>query len=274
LISSNIDVDFTAIKIGDVNNSALPDNLLGADDRNTFGELIFELKEQEVQPNELVNVSFSANDFTNILGYQFTLEFDKNALEFLDIRSEGLSNLNTSNFGLTMVDEGVITTSWHNNQEGQSENSTLHNKTTLFSLTFRANTNAQLSDLLQINSRYTQAEAYVNIPNSDQLTMELLDVQLQFDNGIQSGNGFELFQNEPNPFNEFTMISFQLPDNGAATLSIYDVSGKILKVVSGNFEKGYNEISINKSDLRSSGVLYYRLETPTNLATRKMIVLD
>lgn len=273
LINSSLDVDFTAVKIGDVNNSALPDNLLGADDRNTFGELTFEINNQTIQPNEVVKVDFSVNDLTNILGYQFTLEYDENALEFLDIQNGELNNISTSNFGLTLVDEGIITTSWHNQQEGQAENNTLHN-TNLFSLTFRAKTNAQLSDLLQINSRYTQAEAYADISNAEELEMELLDVQLQFDNGIQSGNDFELFQNEPNPFSEVTMISFQLSNNEAATLSIYDVSGKILKVVSGNFEKGYNEIRVDKSDLRSTGVLYYRLETSSDLATRKMIVLD
>jgi len=81
-----------------------------------------------------------------------------------------------------------------------------------------------------------------------------------------------LYQNQPNPFMDETKIGFQLPEAGTATITIYDVSGRTISQVEGDFAKGYNEVVINRADLNSAGLLYYRLDTPTNSATRKMLL--
>ena len=121
-----------------------------------------------------------------------------------------------------------------------------------------------LSEELGVSSRYTVAEAY----NSSN---QLLNVQFAFGNEIASG--FELYQNIPNPFTGVTRIGFRLPESATATLSIMDVSGKVLKVVRGEFAAGYNEVNV--SDFGgATGVLYYKLDTPSNSATRKMIILE
>ena len=70
------------------------------------------------------------------------------------------------------------------------------------------------------------------------------------------------------------MIGFTLPEASKATLTIYDVAGRTLKMIRNDFAKGYNTVSINRSDLGSTGLLYYRLETKNDIATKKMIVID
>jgi hypothetical protein len=84
----------------------------------------------------------------------------------------------------------------------------------------------------------------------------------------------QLFQNQPNPFNDQTTISFYLPKATKAILSIYDVSGKLLKEIKGDYSQGINVEEINKSDLQGSGMLYYKLSTDSETATRRMILLD
>jgi len=84
----------------------------------------------------------------------------------------------------------------------------------------------------------------------------------------------ELFQNQPNPFNDQTVISFYLPQATKATLSIYDVSGKLLKEIKGDYSSGMNMEEINRSDLQGAGMLYYKLSTDTTTATKRMILLD
>ena len=71
-----------------------------------------------------------------------------------------------------------------------------------------------------------------------------------------------------------TIISFNLPDASKATLTIYDVTGKVLKVFTNDFSKGYNSIQIERNSLYASGVLYYKLESGDFSAIRKMIVLE
>ena len=39
----------------------------------------------------------------------------------------------------------------------------------------------------------------------------------------------------------------------------------------GDFAKGANAISVERSVLNTSGLLYYKLETVTDMATRKMM---
>jgi len=92
-----------------------------------------------------------------------------------------------------------------------------------------------------------------------------MDLELNFNDATTV---FELYQNTPNPFNASTLINFNLPTAGAATLTVFDLDGKVLTSVKGDFEKGYNAIEINKSDLNTAGVLLYQLETASHTATR------
>jgi hypothetical protein len=101
----------------------------------------------------------------------------------------------------------------------------------------------------------------------------LLNVALAF-NGAAVAGGFELYQNTPNPFATATVIGFYLPEATSATLTISDVQGKTVKVITGEFAKGYNQINLKRSELNLSGVLYYRLDTNANSATKKMILVD
>jgi hypothetical protein len=55
------------------------------------------------------------------------------------------------------------------------------------------------------------------------------------------------------------------------TLKIFDAAGRQLKLVEGEFTKGYNNISLSNEDL-TPGLLHYQLVTPTGSLTRKMIL--
>ena len=53
-----------------------------------------------------------------------------------------------------------------------------------------------------------------------------------------------------------------------------DASGRVMKIIEGNYLKGYNEIKMSKAELHTTGIIFYRLETPTHNAVRKMIILN
>ena len=91
---------------------------------------------------------------------------------------------------------------------------------------------------------------------------------------VLNGNGFELFQNLPNPFLNNTVIGFNLPEAASATLRIMDVSGKELRVITNSYAKGYNKIDLDVSSLDVKGVLFYQLETASHAATMKMIIIE
>ncbi|MEM6963465.1 MAG: HYR domain-containing protein [Bacteroidota bacterium] len=256
---STAPVNFTAVKVGDVNGSAAPNSLLGSTTRTFDGQLALQAKATEVAAGETFTVDFRAKDFNNIAGYQFTLGFDNATVDFVDVISN-LAGLTIENFGLTRLEEGVITTSW-NSAAGVS----MDDDAVLFSVTFKATTALNTKDVLTINSRYTEAEAYN--------TSDLFDVVLEF-NGAEVASGFELYQNTPNPFKAETTIGFNVPQAGTVTLTIMDVSGRTLSMMEMDAAKGYNAVIIDRASLEATGVLYYQVETATETATKKMIIVD
>lgn len=261
--ANQLATDFIAIKVGDVNGSAKTNNLLGVDDRSFEQPLVLNTTDSRFEKGELISIPFTANNFSGITGYQFTLEFDVNALELNNIEPGILDNLSEANFGLTMVNEGVITTSWDNSKTTHGKNGVL------FTLQFRAKSSGKISEMLKLSSQFTKAEAYEETASG----LELLDVQLEFANGASANAAFELYQNVPNPFSGQTTIGFNLPEASAATLTVFDLSGKLLHSISSNFVKGYNEVQMDGKVLPQSGVLYYRLETSTHTSTRKMVLV-
>jgi len=254
-VPANVTADFIAVKVGDVNGSADPLSFSSADDRNATDNLVFQVEDKQLESGNTYTVDFKAKDF-NVLGYQFTLNFNTDALELVGI-VPGIAS--EDNFGLRFLEEGAITTSW--NEEARN----VADGEVVFSLVFNAKDNAQLSDVLNVNSRYTAAEAYSN-------DGELMDVDLEF-NGQVVGS-FDLYQNTPNPFKETTTIGFNLPQADAATLTVSDATGRVLLVIEGDYAKGYNEVTIDRKALGAAGLLYYQLETSTDTATRTMLLVE
>ncbi|MBX2893381.1 MAG: HYR domain-containing protein [Saprospiraceae bacterium] len=236
--------DFVAVKVGDVNGTAITSSLLSGDDR-TAGTLLFDVDDRELRAGELATVTFRAAE--RVQGWQFTLNLS--GLEVASIE-EG-EKVKASNFG---VFADALTTS----VDGDAAE---------FSVTFRAARAGRLSEMLGVSSRITRAEAY-------SLSSDRMEVALRF-NGAGgatiAGVGFELYQNQPNPFVNKTVIGFHLPEAADATLTVFDESGRLLFVQKGSFAKGHNAIAVDRALLGASGLMYYKLETSTDSATKKMV---
>lgn len=272
LSDNELAANFVAIKVGDVNGNAATNNLINPEDRNNLSEFTLNVTDRKVEAGETFEVNFQAAEFKNIFGYQFSLNFDEKAAEFITFGAESIQGLSDDNFGLAKLEEGIITTSWDNAKNSHHNNST---NPTLFTLVFKAKTSVLLSEWLTINSRYTTAEAYRTM--SDGLSDEILDVNLVFSQPsdlAEVASGLTLEQNQPNPFNQTTRIEFYFPKAGNGTLTVYDLSGRILKEIRNTYTEGQHFIELNRSDLNgTSTVLFYRLATPYGTQTRKMILL-
>jgi hypothetical protein len=84
---------------------------------------------------------------------------------------------------------------------------------------------------------------------------------------------FELHQNYPNPFNPSTIISFSIPVTSLVKLNVYDITGRLIKVLSNEMkEAGIHNITFDGSGL-SSGVYFYKLEAGNYNQTKRMIMI-
>jgi len=83
---------------------------------------------------------------------------------------------------------------------------------------------------------------------------------------------FALAQNYPNPFNPSTNISFSLIQKSDYTLTIYNVSGQVVKTFSGTHDAGTYEETWD-AGASASGVYYYKLVAGNFSQTKKMVLL-
>lgn len=85
---------------------------------------------------------------------------------------------------------------------------------------------------------------------------------------------FVLVQNYPNPFNPNTMIEFAVPQNGPATMKVYDVLGQeVATLFHGNAETGKIYYSHFDASNFASGVYFYTLRSTGKAETKRMIVM-
>lgn len=244
--AANVDNDFVSVKIGDVNESATPNQLAASDDRSA-GTLFFDLADRKVAAGEEFVVNFKQP--TKMPENEFTMNL--NGLEVAEVIPG--ANMSSDNFA---VFANALTTSVDGNA-GE------------FAVKFRATRNGELNSMIAATSNITKAEAYTEAG-------EKLDVTLRFNgqNGVVTGANFELLQNTPNPVAKAgTTIAFNMPEAGEATITITNVEGRVVKVVNGAFAKGLNTVTLNRGELEA-GILFYQLNSADFSATKKMIVTE
>jgi hypothetical protein len=83
---------------------------------------------------------------------------------------------------------------------------------------------------------------------------------------------YHLEQNYPNPTLQSTKINYGIPANGLVELALYDLQGRIVKVMvnetkaAGNYQYELNSAFLPK------GIYFYRMSSGNFVATRKMLV--
>ncbi len=253
LLRDQTDENFIAVKIGDLNNSTAANSGALASSTRSIRQLAFAYEDVDVENNELVRVDITANEVKQLNGFQFTMEHQ--GLLFKGIES-GEIEMSDYNIG---IHQSAITASWESLTSVETDG-------TLFTVIFEAKSPIRLSDKLTLTSSITKAEVYTN-------DTEVFDLSLDpYQGSIAS---VTLEQNDPNPFAEQTEITFSLPTANEAILTIYNVDGKELKQIKGDFAKGINKVMLKRDDLDvSSGVLYYQLQVDDIIITKKMIAIQ
>lgn len=84
---------------------------------------------------------------------------------------------------------------------------------------------------------------------------------------------FYLSPNYPNPFNGITTVQMHLPTAAEAALTIYDLAGRVARIVfNGRLAAGDHAFEINLDDL-ATGAYFCRLQADDLVATQKMLLI-
>jgi hypothetical protein len=264
LAGTIVEVDFIGIKLGDVNQTARPNSLVSGAPRSLNGTLELEMDEVALRQGETYSVPVYASALTEVDGYQFTLEFDQTLLEVTGIEP-GL--VTAGNFGWAFAERGLITSSW--NWANSTVPTNWTGEEVLFTLIVQATANGELSEGLDLGSRYTAAEAY------ERTTGNLRNLGLVFNVEVSTSGTNELLQNAPNPVRNQTVISFNLATaHPEVVISIRDAAGRLVSEFKQEGVAGSNSMVLDQRMLKTvSGVYSYTVKAGDWVATKRMIML-
>ena len=266
LQSNVMDNEIVAVKVGDVTENAVA-NLTSANtsEIRSGKSLDLVIEDRAVVEGEKVAVAISSDNFSQVFGYQFTMELK--GLEFTGIEG-GVVVMRDGNVGV--LSSEILTISY-NNMIALNANA----NEDLFTLHFVAERSGQLSEMIDLTSKVTKAEAYAALSTSAGVAQEFEAVNVNLTTrGLENDiTESVLYQNEPNPFRTQTSIGFDLAQAGPVNLTIVDVTGKVIVNKTLEGKRGYNEVSLKSSELGTSGLLYYTVESGEFTATKKMIVI-
>lgn len=253
LRKSEMATNFVAVKIGDVTGDAKPNALIGTTVRSLAGKMVLEVDDVVLKRGDVLSIPVFAGSQADVAGMQVAIASEN--VEWLGVEPAALKLTND----MVTVREEQLLISY-----GDAYAALVTPGDVLFYVTVRANSDHSLSKSVSISEKHLTAEAY----NDD---LEDLSVSLNIRNASAVVDGFDLYQNTPNPFADYTEIGFRLPMASEWTLAIFDVTGKLVKRVIGTDEAGVHTVRIEASDLGATGILYYQLDTEGYTATRKMV---
>ena len=258
--------DFVAIKTGDLNNTATNSALIPLVEPRGAQSFVMEAENPFLEAGKTYNIAIRTPRL-HPEAFQFTLNYDKNSLKINALEALDLNDFSTSNYA-HFADRGKITVSW--NSSGSNAK-----PMNLFVLKLQATRSTRLSDVLHLSSDLTPAEAYSSAGDRMAIDLRFKGADTDPQGFLWKGGDFSLFQNDPNPFRSTTNFRFRLPEESDAKLTVFDATGRILKVQNGHFNKGINDMTLDFQDTpAASGILFYRLDTPTHSATQRMMLLN
>jgi Secretion system C-terminal sorting domain len=253
---------FSGIKIGDLNGSAAlnigTNNQTNFRKNNPFFLLITE--DQAFKTGDIVQISLTVDPtMKDITDFQLTLDFNMNNLSFQSASTPSYANIGFGNVGLAHANEGAITLL---NERAPAENGA---ENQIFHATFKALTDGNLSESLHISDRITPSAAFDKDGNRHNISLNFVE------NPITEGK-MQLFSNFPNPFIEMTLLRFSLPEKDDVTINIFDGQGKTIYNHVNNFEKGEQQVLLQRSDIGEAGIYVYQVISKYGTATRKLIM--
>jgi len=263
-LNNDIKVELLAAKTGDGNISADPVMFNPEPVYDLSEKLTFRTPDLFHNEDDLFNVVFTAENFNSILGYQHTIKFDENKMEFISISSESNSPSSHQFDNIDFVDDGIVNTVWGSYDLNPIS---ADMDEVIFTMSFRAKEDLQISDVITFNSASTLDIAY----NSN---LESMEVILLFEEPTSNENLLAnkvKFENHPNPFQASTQINFTLSTNEYVRLEVTDALGQVIETLSdGNQTAGEHQILYTPKHL-AKGIYFSHLTIGKNTLVQKII---
>ena len=218
---------------------------------------------------EIIDVDIKVENFTDVIAWQFTFEWDSLILEFVDVLDFNLAGLNGEDFGPTDI-VGYFISIWI---EDSFSPTTLSDDETVFKVRFKVIgepgqesplwfSGSQVPNIASVNGIEQEIESEPAMFLVDEMTNATTIVPANFDLSIS-----------PNPFTDNTQIDFNLDKRYEdLTVSIYNTVGKLIYQQVEDRGAGNHTINIGANTFSTSGMYFVQLVSEGLHTTHKLIL--
>jgi len=270
-------IQFTGVKIGDVDNTANPILLTNNDnDTNVEEPLELHIDDVELQQGNYYDIPVYVNNTADLLAYQFAIDFDAEALEYIDLQTDAATKMRSDNFGFSFLELGVITVCWfdQSTQETTYSTSAAENKSLLFNLRFLAKESTTLSNLLALNGDFVSAKAYERKGELEEKSGKLIPT-ISFNSLDQNLTNFDqpalgIF---PNPANHEVSLHYQVDAESYIEIKLLNALGQQVKKVNFKERRTKGTYLLNTSDV-PEGTYFIHFQANEKTTLRKLVKLN
>ncbi|MEI6184237.1 MAG: alpha-amylase family glycosyl hydrolase [Bacteroidota bacterium] len=243
------------MKLGDVNWDW--NNALLRANNNTTNAVVLTYDPIRASTGNLVRVPVKISNFKEMMGMQFTLSFNADALKW-----KGVSN-NVLNIemGTNHAEEGKVTFLWN---DPNNDIRTLEDGSVIMELVFEKKGNC-INEQLDINSSITTTEAldkdYQQIP------------VIMKPASINAGDITENWLVSPNPAtNGVIKTQLQLKENKLILFRVIDITGKVVLEQRKECVRGNNQVTLQENKLLPTGTYYLQALGVEGTEVKKILV--
>jgi len=254
LLEDDMNIDFVGVKIGDVDGTVSV-NLTSETSSTRSNDTKVLIAEKSEQAN-VVNI-YSEEEL-DLAGMQFTL--DLAGMNIVDIRSD---YFNSNEIGFHVLRNGKVNVSI-----ASSNPVAIDADEVILEVVADCN-NCKISPMnFRIAKQGLDTEMYINE------SIETVPMEFEVRSDDENESLFAVFQNNPNPWTNYTKIDISLQKVENVSVKVYDVNGRLVNSTSQLMNAGINTVEFDNTTISGSGVFYYEISTSTRSERYKMIKLN
>ncbi|MBK7881805.1 MAG: DUF11 domain-containing protein [Saprospiraceae bacterium] len=255
-LNKNYLVNFVGIKVGDVDDSNKMNGALNTSSR-TQEKAQLRTADIFMEKGKEYAIELKLSDWEKLEGAQAGIYIDPQLAWIKEISTNQEGSLRPEHVADVFKEQGSVRFAW--NQEKGNEWKLI--------LNIRSHKDQYLSDVMFLDKQLMNAEAYKK-------SGEVNELELKLDGSINTQGKIHLFQNIPNPFNQSTMIPFEINQDSEVLFEVTDLSGKLVYSKRAYYQRGYHQIELNRDVLKFGGVYYYHIQTGREKLYRRMLMID
>lgn len=218
-----------------------------------------EMQDLIIENGEEFTIDVKISGFENVVGAQFTVNYDKNVLNYLDVDNFAIASINeNNNFGIPQPENGTISFLWY---DFLAQGVTIDDESTLFRMRFIGV--GSMGDCSHID--LDTSSTILNVIEFSNTAGEIMPVVVTKGNVcIGTVNNIDLDINDftignfnPSVVGDQSTLTIESPVNQRINYTMLDLTGKVVSSGMTDLVSGTNNIVFDRSKLPNKAGTYF-----------------